>query len=263
MPPPFDPDRLDARDPAFVRSLLPTCRWLNAHYLRLRTSGLEHIPRTSAVFVSNHNGGIAGPDLVATIGTLWDVLGPDAPLYALAHDFVMRQAAPVGRALARVGALRASPSNVPRVIAAGGQILVYPGGDLEAYRHARLRDRIVLGERTGFVRCAQAAGVPIVPIVVHGAHRSAYIFHEGERLAQLLPRRARLRRFPLAFALPWGLAVGPYVPYFPLPFRLTLRVLSPVEAAPHDEPARVREIVQERMQAALDEMSQQARSAAR
>jgi hypothetical protein len=71
---------------------------------------------------------------------------PEAPLYALAHDFAMQQFRAFGRVLQRFGAVRASRDNALRVLAAGGQALVYPGGDLEAYRHYRLRDRIVLGE---------------------------------------------------------------------------------------------------------------------
>src|SRR2546421_474647 len=103
----FDPDRLDGRDPALIRALLPIVRALTRGYLRLRRDGLGHIPRGPALFVSNHNGGIGGPDLACTLGTLWEVMGPDAPVYALAHDFAMRQLTPLGRALQRVGGIRA------------------------------------------------------------------------------------------------------------------------------------------------------------
>ena len=55
----------------------------------LRTQGLEHLrPDPGPVlYVSNHNGGILGPDLFCTLGTLWEALGPDSPPYAMAHDF--------------------------------------------------------------------------------------------------------------------------------------------------------------------------------
>ena len=256
----FDPDSLTARDPRAISALLPVVRVLNERYLRLRRDGLERVPRTPALFVSNHNGGISGPDLACTLGTLWDVLGVDAPLYALAHDFAMRQLTPFGRLLQKVGAVRACPENALRVLGAGGQALVYPGGDIEAYRHSRERDRIVFGPRTGFVRVAQKAGVPIVPIVAHGAHRSAYIFHDGTGLARMLrlQRWGRLERFPLALALPWGVAVGPWAPYLPLPFQVRLRVLAPIVAAPEDDPVAVRETVRAKMQTALDELAREA-----
>ncbi|GAC1541061.1 MAG: lysophospholipid acyltransferase family protein [Polyangiales bacterium] len=259
--PPLDGDRLDARDPALIAALEPALSRLCRSYFRLRVDGLEHVPRTPALFVANHNGGILGPDLPCTLSTLWGRLGIDAPLYGLAHDFAMRQLAPLGRLLQRFGAVRASVDNARRIFEAGGSALVYPGGDLDAYRHFRRRDEVVLGARTGFVRVAQQGGVPIVPIVAHGAHRSAVIFSEGEALARALrlPQWARLERFPLALSLPWGLAIGPWTPHLPLPFPIRLRVLPPIALDAAHDPIEARELVRARMQAALDAMAVEAR----
>jgi len=260
---PLDPDRLDARSPELIAEILPFVRAANRRYLKLRVEGLEHVPRAPALYVGNHNGGLAGPDLCCTLGSLWSALGPETRLYALAHDFAMRHVPAFGAVLQRFGALRASPDNAGRALAAGGHVLVYPGGDLDAYRHARRRDEVVLGTRTGFVRVAQAAGVPIVPIVAHGAHRSAYIFTEGEAIARLigLKRWARLERFPVALALPWGLALGPWLPYLPLPFPIQLRVLPPIAAPADADPDTIRRRVQAEMQAALDALSRRAERA--
>jgi 1-acyl-sn-glycerol-3-phosphate acyltransferase len=256
----FDADRLDARDPAVIAAALPLVRLVSKRYLRLRSEAFERLESGPVLYVSNHNGGIAGPDLCCTLGSLWDARGPQAPLYALAHDFPMRQFQRLGSVLQRYGALRATPANALAALRAGAQVLVYPGGDLDAYRHARRRDEIVLGDRTGFVRVAQAARVPIVPIVAHGAHRSAYIFSEGERVARLLrlDRWARLQRFPLALALPWGLAIGPWVPYLPLPFAIQLRALAPIPVPAGADPATVREQVRLAMQRALDDLARRA-----
>jgi 1-acyl-sn-glycerol-3-phosphate acyltransferase len=256
----FAPDRLDRRDPAFVAALLPAFEAFNRHWIRLRVDGLAHLPRGRALLVGNLNGGILGPGLFATLGTLWRALGPEAPLYALAHDFAMRQLTPLGRLLQRCGAVRACPANAVRVLRRGGLALVYPGGDLEAYRHARRRDEIVLGPRTGFVRVAQRTGVPIVPVVAHGAHRSAWVLTEGAAIARALrlPRWGRLARFPVAVALPWGIAAGPWVPWLPLPFPVRLRILPPLAVAPDEPPADARERVRRAMQAALDALAAEA-----
>ncbi len=255
-------DRLDARDPALIARILPLIRLSNRRYLRLRAEGFDRLPQRPVLYVGNHNGGIAGPDLGCTLGSLWDARGPEAPLYALAHDFVMRQVKPIGAFLQRFGALRAAPDNALRALRSGAQVLVYPGGDLDAYRHARRRDEVVLGRRAGFVRLAQVAGVPIVPIVAQGAHRSAYIFSEGEALARVLgmKRWARLERFPLAIAAPWGLAPGPWLPYLPLPFPIQLRVLDPIPAPLDADPEAIREIVRVRMQTAMDDLALRART---
>jgi 1-acyl-sn-glycerol-3-phosphate acyltransferase len=245
------------RDPALIAAALPYLEWFNAHYFRLHAEGAENAPAGPTIYVSNHNGGIMGPDLFCTLGLLWRQLGPESPLYALAHDFAMRQFRPLGHLLARVGAVAASPSNAGRVLASGGQVLVYPGGDLDAYRHFDRRNEVVLLPRVGFVKLAQAAGAPIVPIVAQGAHRSAYIFHEGEAIARALgmPRWARLERFPLAVALPWLLAPGPWLPYLPLPFRVRLRMLPPVHVEAREDPFAVAGRVQAMMQRALREMA--------
>jgi 1-acyl-sn-glycerol-3-phosphate acyltransferase len=251
------PDALDRRDPAFIRTILPYVEWFNSHYLRVRSEGIENAPRGPAIFVANHNGGIMGPDLSCTLALLWRTLAPESPLYALAHDFAMRHFLPLGRLLQKVGAIAACRSNAERVLSSGGQILAYPGGDLDAYRHFDRRNEVVLLPRTGFVKVAQSLRAPLVPIVAQGAHRSAYIFSEGRAIARALgmPRWARLERFPLALALPWGVAPGPWLPYLPLPFPVRLRMLAPIYVAADEDPFQVARQVQARMQAALNEMA--------
>lgn len=251
----YDPDTLDRRDPRFIERVLPVVEWFDAHYLRLVVEGEAHLRPRPALYVANHNGGIMGPDLFCTLAVLWRQLGPRTPLYALAHDFAMRQLTPLGRLLQRVGAIRASRSNAARVFDRGGSVLVYPGGDLDAYRHSSRRDEVILLPRTGFVEVARRAGVPVVPIVAQGAHRSAFIFSEGKRIARRLRMAhwGRLQRFPLALALPWIVAPGPWLPYLPLPFRVQLRILPPMaveDGSVHDAALRV----QTAMQRALDAM---------
>lgn len=256
-PRPFDPYRLDARDPEMVRALLPLFERIARSYLRAEIEGDEHVRPGPVLYVANHNGGILGPDLFTTMGLLWRKLGPEAPLYAMAHDFAMRRVTPLGRVLQRMGAMRAHRENALRALRAGEAVLAYPGGDLDAYRSFAARDRIVFGPRAGFVRVARDARVPIVPIVTQGAHRSAVIVHEGAWLASALGLRsyARIERCPIALALPWGIAVGPWVPYLPLPFRVRVRVLPPVQVGANASVELVRRRIVSSMQRALDELA--------
>ncbi len=253
----FDARRLDRRDPAVIEAILPAMELINRHWLHLRVEGTEHLRAAPVLYVGNHNGGVMGPDLSCTLATMWRALGPATPLYAMAHDFAMRHVRPLGRFLQSVGAMRADPANAERVLEAGHPVLAYPGGDLDAFRHFRDRNRIVFGPRTGFVRLAQRAHVPIVPVVAQGAHSSAVILHEGEWLARTLglTRWSRLQRFPLALAFPWGFSAGPWVPYLPLPLPVRLRVLPPLEVPPDVEPSDIRDEVVRRMQAAMDDMA--------
>lgn len=221
----YDGDSLERRDPAFIRRVLPLADLFNDRYVRLDAAGLENVPRTPCLYVGNHNGGIMGPDVVCTLGTLWHALGADFPLYALAHDFAMRQVEAFGALVQRGGGIAATHANAERVFARGGQVLVYPGGELDAFRrHARRHDVVIL-PRTGFARLAMKCSVPVVPIVASGAHESAIILAEGKRIARRLPRRLRIVTFPIALALPWGVVAGPWLPYLPMPWKIRLRVL--------------------------------------
>lgn len=254
---PYQPDSLASRNPRLIARLLPTLESFSRRYFSLRCEGLENVPKGPVIFVANHNGGIFGPDLLCTLPMLWRTLGAHSPLYAMAHDFAMRQFTPLGRVLQTVGAVAAHRDNAHRVLASGGQLLVYPGGDLEAYRHFRRRNEVVILPRSGFIEVAREHKVPVVPVVVHGAHRSAVVFSEGEKIARLLRLRqwGRLERFPLALALPWGIAPGPWMPYLPLPFPLRLRVLPAMTFPEKTVAVQAAGQVQAVMQSALDDMA--------
>jgi len=253
---PFDPHDLDQRDPSVVSAFLAVFQRVNRHYLRLKVDGLQHISSRPALYVGNHNGGIMGPDLPCTLATLWNGLGPEYPLYAMAHDFAMRTLQPLGRAIQLVGAMRADPHSAAAAFDRGASVLAYPGGDLDAFRHFRDRNRVVFGDRIGFIRVAQRAGVPIVPIVAQGAHRSSVIVNDGAFIAELfgLKRRLRILRVPIAVGLPWGVGAGP-LPYLPLPFAIKLRVLPAIAAPPEADAAVLRDVVVAAMQRAMDEMA--------
>jgi len=257
---PFDGNSLDRRRPGLTRAVAPVVDQFTRHYFSLRVEGTEHLRAGPALYVGNHNGGIMGPDVFCTLSTLWKNLGPETPLYVLAHDFVMRQFTPLGRLLQAIGAIRATRANAERALAAGAGVLVYPGGDLDAYRHFARREEVVILPRTGFVRIAQRCGVPIVPIVAQGAHRSAIIIHEGKWIADVLrlQRWARLERFPVALALPWGLALGPWTPYLPLPFPVQLRILPPIDVPPDADAAAIAAHVESAMQHGLTELAARA-----
>src|SRR2546430_13245937 len=149
---PYHPDDLDQRNPLWIERVLPLAEWLSERYFDLRCDGREHIPNGPVVFACNHNNGYVGPEVVCTLAVLWRARSPHHPLYAMAHDFAMTQLTPFGRLLQKGGGVRATPQNAQRVLARGGQLLVYPGGELESYRHFRRRNEIVIAPRCGFVR---------------------------------------------------------------------------------------------------------------
>jgi 1-acyl-sn-glycerol-3-phosphate acyltransferase len=160
-----------------------------------------------------------------------------------------------------LGAVRANHDNAHRLFARGHKVLVYPGGDIDAFRPWSRRHEVVFGRRAGFVRVALRARVPIVPVVSAGAHDAFRVLTDGRQLvAQLgLKRIARIEVLPVIVCLPWGVALGTG-PYLPLPVRIRIRVLPPLhwpdlppDAADDDRIVwRCREEVRAAMQDALD-----------
>ena len=85
---------------------------------------------------------------------------------------------------------------------------LWPGGEVDSLRPWTKRDKAVLAGRTGFIKLAIAAGVPIVPIATVGGPDSMPVLFSGRRLAKALQldKIARLKVFPFAISAPWGIA---------------------------------------------------------
>jgi 1-acyl-sn-glycerol-3-phosphate acyltransferase len=114
---------------------------------------------------------------------------------------------------------------------------VWPGGEVDSLRPWSERDEATLAGRTGFVKMAIRAGVPIVPIATVGGADAMPVLIRGDRLSKLLrlDKMLRLKVFPIAVSLPWGIAPAA-LPQFPLPAKIRTRLMPPVEVD-HD-PAR-------------------------
>ena len=256
------------RDPEFIRAHAPKLALLFERYHRTSVDGLEHVPAGPALAVGNHNGGLMAPDMFALMVAWWRRFGVDAPAYGLMHDLPFHL--PIARDLMpRLGAVPAHPANALALLGRGAKVLVYPGGDIDAFRPWSQRHRIVFGQRCGFIRVALRARVPIVPIVSAGAHESFRILTDGRDLVRRLGLKRlfhRLEVFPITLCLPWGITFGPAY-YLPVPVRMHLRALPPVswpslppEAADDEATVwRCREQVRQTMQDALDEMTREGR----
>jgi 1-acyl-sn-glycerol-3-phosphate acyltransferase len=267
--PALDPDDPRGRDPAFIRDVgQPFCDWLRRRYFRTEIEGLEHVPRSgSFIAVANHSGGPMLPDIWLMVSYFWELFGIDAPSYALVHDAAFR--VPYLRDfLIKIGALRASRRNAEKVLAAGGVLLITPGGDLEALRSFWRRNQLELAGHSAFVGWAFRHGVPVLPVVNVGAHEVYFTLFSSRALAKYsgLERLTRVKTVPLNVGLPWGIWLTGFLPFLPLPAKISFMVGKPVSfprnaalAANSDAVQRGFVHVGDRMQGMLDQLASRRR----
>jgi len=250
------------RDSAFVDRLLP---WMElwSKYFDAEVCGFENVPRGGVLVVGNHSGGTCVPDTPALMAAWQRELGADRALVCLAFDALF--AVPGLETLMRkLGAIPANPENARCALAAGHAVLVYPGGSHEAFRPWRDRNRIDFAGRQGYVRLALETGVPVVPVVGHGAHETLLVLARGEHIARHpLLKRLRLGVAPLVWQWPWGVSL-PLLPGLPLPAKIDVEILEPLywsDYGPEDAKnpevvARCDAELRERMQKALTRMAE-------
>ncbi len=250
----------DERDPEFIAKEIGLIGPILDAWYAPDVSGLDNVPEGRALTVGTHNGGYMAPDMFCTMVAFWRQFGPERPSYGLVHDFVFK--IPVaGKWIAKLGGVPASPHNAAALLERDAVVLVYPGGDRDAFKPYARRHVVDFAGRMGFIRTALRARAPIVPVVSVGAHEGIYILTDGHELAERLglTKRFRMDVLPIMIALPFGLAVGAAAPYVPVPTKVRVRALPPIhlglppEAADDAEAVRAaHDRVRDAMQSGLD-----------
>ncbi len=155
--------------------------------------------------------------------------GVERPFYQLAHNLVL--SLPGLSMLRKFGTVAASPENAQKALQSGAALLVYPGGDYEVHRPSWDRNKVDFDGRKGFIRLALEHDVPIVPVVSVGGQETNLFLSRGEHLAKLLglDRAFRLKVLPISLSIPWGLNVGDFAGHVPLPAKITVEALAPID----------------------------------
>jgi len=248
---------LDDRDPDFIRENLPLA-WLWATlWYRAEVRNLGKVPEHGPVLlVGNHTGGNMAPEVIVLPLAFSTYFGVERPFYQLAHNLVL--ASPLGPYLRRFGAMAASHDHATRALQAGAAVLVFPGGDWEVHRPSWQSSKIDFAGRKGFVKLALAQDVPIVPVVTIGGQETALFLSRGAWLAKLTQadRLLRLKVIPISLALPWIVNIGDLLGHVPLPAKITIEVLDPIDIkeqfGPDPDVDEVYEHVVETMQDTLN-----------
>src|SRR4051812_22179044 len=227
----LDGNDVEAWDPDYIRRVLPVWHRVMSTYFRGEVRGLDNIPADGAsLLVGNHSGGTMIADTFVFAGAFYDHFGPDRRFHQLAHDIAARFPA---TGVSRWGTVAASHDNARQAFEKGAPVLVYPGGDYETFRPSWHSDQIEFGGRKGFIELALEQQVPVVPVVAVGGQETALFLTRGERAAKATKWRdlTRIKVLPVALAPPFGISVMDLPLRLPLPAKVTIEVLPPVDLA--------------------------------
>jgi 1-acyl-sn-glycerol-3-phosphate acyltransferase len=254
----LDANDVEAWDPSYFRRMLPVWRAGLRTYFRSEVRGLDNIPADGpSLLVGNHSGGTMIVDTFVLATEFYTHFGPERRFHQLAHDIAARLPA---TGLRRWGTVAASHDNARAAFAKGAPVLVYPGGDYETFRPTWHSDRIEFGGRKGFIKLALEEGVPIVPVVAIGGQETALFLTRGERAARATrwSELTRIKVLPVALAPPFGISLLDLPGRIPLPAKIAIEVLPPVDLKERfgSDPDRdkVYEEITGEMQEALSEL---------
>jgi 1-acyl-sn-glycerol-3-phosphate acyltransferase len=216
----------------------PVWDFLCDHYFRLEIDGWHRIPDEPSLLIGIHSGGSLTMDAWTLVHAWYRHFEGKRVLHGTAHDVLM--AAPgLGDYFKALGVIPASRKGVTAALAAGHDVVVWPGGEQDAMRNWRLRDRAVLAGRKGFVRQAMRSGVPIVPVATIGGHDTVFVLSEGRFIARWtgLGKRLRGATIPIISGFPFPLAIEILPAHIPLPAKIRTELLDPIPV--DSDPARL------------------------
>lgn len=245
-------------DPVLTERFMTLVRPVAKGWFRSEVRGLESFPSGGALVVSNHSGGLIAVDVPVFAIDFYDTFGYVRPVFTLSHDLLFH--GPQAKLLEGTGFIRATRENAAEALRAGGVVVVFPGGDYDAYRPTAVSNTIDFNGRIGYVKTALNAGVPIVPMVSIGGQENQIYLSRGGWLAKRLGLKRLIRSdiLPVTFGFPFGFSV--LLPLnMPLPTKIVTKTLEPIDVVGEfgvdADPAVVDAHVRSVMQTALDELA--------
>jgi 1-acyl-sn-glycerol-3-phosphate acyltransferase len=257
-------EELNGPDPVLMNAQAPLWNALMDYYFRLEIGGWERIPDEPSLLIGVHSGGPLSMDAWTVVLSWWRHFGELRSLHGTAHDVLMG-APGLGSYFRRMGAVVPTRETLSAAFKKGDDVIIWPGGEVDAYRSFSKRDKAVLGGRKGFIRLAIREQVPIVPMATVGGHETLFVLSEGRGLAKVLKLKERMRSdvAPITLSVPFGvtLHLTPFQ-HVPLPAKIRTEFLEPVyfDSDPDKENdneyvGRMYKEVESRIQAGMDRLA--------
>nr|BFD69066.1 hypothetical protein HAGR004_40880 [Bdellovibrio sp. HAGR004] len=174
-----------------VRWLWPVLRFV----FRLEVTGTEHLKQQACLLVSNHNSGavIESHSLVSLM-VLQKIRA-----FGLNHQALFKIPI-VAKHFRKIGAISASREATQEALKEGAPVLIFPGGNRQAFRPLKMRHQHSFPWAKGWAEIAVQEKVPVVPIKFIGSHWVNPILFTSKTLSTLLvlPRLLKVTWFPVS-----------------------------------------------------------------
>jgi len=200
------------------------------YYFKVEVKGKENFPyRGPALLVGNHEGAIVSPSMLMTVLAWYKEQGTKKTLFSFAHNAFFKIPY-LSSSMEELGAILNNQEDINKVFKDKGFILTYPGGAKEAFKETHLKYKVNFYNHKGFIRLAIREKVPLIPVVTIGGHDTLLILSSGESISKSLKlnKLLGLDVLPLSFSLPWGIGLGPFLPYIPFPTKIKVYFGKPI-----------------------------------
>lgn len=234
----------DHFSPSIARFVMRAMHAFCAVWFRFELRGAERVPTERCLWVGNHSA-IGIVDVLTMLGAGHSHFA-GRRVVGMMHDaFILFPG--LGRLFRAFGAVRADRGAARRALAAGHDVLCYPGGNLDSCRPVNEAREVVFGSRRGYAKLALETGVKIVPVATIGSAYSYWLLPIGDWIARAvrLRRWTRDERIPFPVAglgligalVLWGLGVlsmawvaaALALLVIPNPARVTTEILEPID----------------------------------
>lgn len=211
-------------DPDIHEIVRPLLRFFYRRYWRVKVEGIENVPmKGAALIVANHSGTIPIDATMLSAATEFSLRKPR--LLRFLFDRFVSDMPLVGDFYRKVGSVPASYENGLALLKNGDLVGIFPEGVAGVAKG--FGRRYQLEEfRSGFVRMAIEAGVPVIPTAVVGAEEAYPLIGKWTSLGPL-KQLLNVPYLPVTPLFPWFGLLG----VLPLPSRWEIRFGKPIHFA--------------------------------